>query len=966
MSEPAGALQRRALALVAALALAGALVAPPARAVTLPAPARRDAPPALAAPAGFGAAVPRGALFRRLVEDSALASRLMDRGQLDSARACFAPYVIAARARGDEGLLARGLVLDAGLLIRQGRPDEALPMTLEAERHASAARDTGTRMLAMRAEAMVRNLKGDYAAAERLARGWMALAERVDSEEYRAWGHTMLGWLRMQRDGDFAGGERELREGVRRFERIDVPVGLAYTLSELARTVRARGDYAGAKALFQRALEVGERHQLPRVVALVSDNLAALEVITGDPGRAVPLYLRALEFETTSGSANSSVVTMDNLIELYLRLGRIDEAGALAERAVALARERGLTTEVPWQRGYRANVLEKAGRLDAARAEYAAVALDPGEIDAEARALAVMGLARVQEARDSLAAAVVTLQRGAAALGARVDADTHTELELSRGRLLAAAGRPAEALRVAEPLAATLERAGDRGRAFVAWTQIASARRALGDVAGTEAAIAHATALWEGDRRRVSDLEMRELRGEQAHALMTTAILSALASAPPAERAALAFERLQRFKTRTLLERMAGPAAFDSAGPAWLQAPLTPLASFQRDVLRPGELLLEYVASDDTLLVFAVTPEACRIAGAPGLRRIGPALALAHDVLAAGPGRPADAAAARGALERLGVLLLEPVRDELAHARHVMVAADGPLQRLPFAALTPPGGDGPLGGARGVAMVPSATLLRTMRERSSDGGERVLAVLGAPHRDHARLRGAEREVEALAAGFRDVVVWRGDAARAAPLTAASLAGYRVVHFAGHAEADDQLPWRSGLHLGTAGGGADSMLAAIDIATSRLGSPLVVLSGCESAGGRARSGEGVAGLTSAFLAAGAKTVVATLWPVDDATTARLMARFYDELARGRTTGEALAAAQRWTREQPATAHPFHWAGFVLIGDADRTVALRRRDDLARALLPALIGALAAALAALAWRWRPRPAPAREPA
>ena len=91
--------------------------------------------------------------------------------------------------------------------------------------------------------------------------------------------------------------------------------------------------------------------------------------------------------------------------------------------------------------------------------------------------------------------------------------------------------------------------------------------------------------------------------------------------------------------------------------------------------------------------------------------------------------------------------------------------------------------------------------------------------------------------------------------------------------------------------------------------------------CESAGGRILSGEGVLGLCGAFLSAGIPAVVATLWPVDDRTTAELMTVFYEELARGETVARSLRRAQMAIRQGHETGNPFFWAGFVLVGDGE---------------------------------------------
>ena len=109
--------------------------------------------------------------------------------------------------------------------------------------------------------------------------------------------------------------------------------------------------------------------------------------------------------------------------------------------------------------------------------------------------------------------------------------------------------------------------------------------------------------------------------------------------------------------------------------------------------------------------------------------------------------------------------------------------------------------------------------------------------------------------------------------------------------------------------------------------STLTADLVVLSACQTGLGSGAladvpAGDDWVGLTRAFLHAGAAHVVATLWPVDDWATAALMERFYQGYAGGADPAGALAAAQRALLAQPATSHPFYWAGFVAVGGAER--------------------------------------------
>jgi CHAT domain-containing protein len=147
---------------------------------------------------------------------------------------------------------------------------------------------------------------------------------------------------------------------------------------------------------------------------------------------------------------------------------------------------------------------------------------------------------------------------------------------------------------------------------------------------------------------------------------------------------------------------------------------------------------------------------------------------------------------------------------------------------------------------------------------------------------------------------------------------------RVVHFATHGFVDEAFPLESGLVLSipaeTDEGKANGLLQAWEIFERvRLDADLVTLSACQTALGKQVAGEGLLGLTWAFQYAGARSVLASLWEVNDAATAELMRRFYGHLRAGQPKAEALRRAQVELLRQPTTSAPYVWAAFSLIGD-----------------------------------------------
>jgi len=190
-----------------------------------------------------------------------------------------------------------------------------------------------------------------------------------------------------------------------------------------------------------------------------------------------------------------------------------------------------------------------------------------------------------------------------------------------------------------------------------------------------------------------------------------------------------------------------------------------------------------------------------------------------------------------------------------------------------------------------------------------------------------RLDGTRSEADEIAKLARSsggqADVWLDFDASEAKLQDHKLDGYRVVHFATHGLLDAERPQFTGLALSLVGeASADGFLRVDEVFNLRLGSPLVMLSACETGLGKERRGEGVIGLTRAFMYAGAPTVGVSLWSVADKSTSELMPEFYRRLLAGQGGGGAPAAMRASQISMIAGKRysaPFYWAPFVLVGD-----------------------------------------------
>jgi CHAT domain-containing protein/tetratricopeptide (TPR) repeat protein len=371
--------------------------------------------------------------------------------------------------------------------------------------------------------------------------------------------------------------------------------------------------------------------------------------------------------------------------------------------------------------------------------------------------------------------------------------------------------------------------------------------------------------------------------------------------------------------------------------------------------LHPDEVLLEYVLDDPISFCISVTRRGTHIQALPiGRTEVERLTEQFVDELRARGGREETS-------KHLFRALLETI-PEAKTATRIIIAPDGALNLLPFEALRDNAGEYLL-KSRVISYVPSGTILDVLRRASKNEpaanpflgvgdvsyenqggvGRRIPApdsVRGRVLRGMADFSGmrlkdlpqTREEVEEIGkiVGPNAVILLGKDATETA-FKKEPLDQFRVLHLAVHGFADTQYPERSALVLGTdPKSGDDGLLQVREIVRLRLKAELTTLSACDTGVGKLQGQEGVSSLVEAFLVAGSKSVVASLWSADDTFASALMNRFYLRLGQGEDTGSALRDAKLdLLAKYGGQVSPFYWAAFVAVGETSTPIGIKQQ-------------------------------------
>jgi CHAT domain-containing protein/tetratricopeptide (TPR) repeat protein len=891
-----------------------------------------------------------------------LVEPLFTTAKYDSVLSLLPGYIRRAEATHDSVLLGRALTQRGRVMLVLGRFDEA-GRDLDSGIHiAESVRDTIGLMPALHFKAYVYTAALRYGDAKRCFERRLLLAQRKRSPVDEAWARSGMAYILLQ-TGEPQAAKTEYERSIALFRASGLTRLEITSLIGLGRVEGALGDIPAAIRCYQRAWvasrEVGDR--MNEMWAM--NNLGHHELGRGNLDRAVQYQRRAFELARELKSPQAMVVPATNLAQHAEALGDFESAEATLNEVGALCDSLGATDLRPMVDVGFAHLRISQGRNHAALVVLRRLESNLDAVDPQHRDFVVISLAQQLAASDSVPAAIQVLtdylKRGGTAYG-----EESARVNLAVAHFRADLGDTRGALEYTMRARAMAEHTGQRPTAVAAAFFQSSCLRKLGEKGAAVTTFYAALDSMEALRGGIATADWREVYGQEiARDVVDAGVVlrEEPASATRSERDASFFDAMQRVKTRTLLDRISAPRAGSASGMGPRREPVCTLRALQAALL-PGEMMLDFHVGSRRSFMAAVTPDSLRVLELPG-----PGSPLSDTIRLFNRVVGSDNAAERAEFptERLtavqtalGHEILPGVADLVTKSSRVFVSADGFYAAVPFGLVIMQEGGRVLIADHDVVQTPSASVL--VRERTMDPVRRVTDPAIVAIRAHeSRLSGARDEVRDLERHYSGVRVMDGVADATAFQEAALHCD--VLHISSHALVVDRSPWLSGVRLATAPAvpvdsttpslptqSSSTVLSATDslliertfhpdpylrawqIAPLQLSTRLAVLSACETAGGRTTTGEGTLGLTAAFLSAGVPVVVASMWPVEDRVTARVMRAFYHNLAAGKPVATALRLAQLEVSRDRRHAHPFYWAGFTVVGDGSMMVAMKEQS------------------------------------
>jgi CHAT domain-containing protein len=708
-----------------------------------------------------------------------------------------------------------------------------------------------------------------------------------------------------------------------------------HLFNDIGQVYESFGDFEQALNYYQKSLAVAKEVGDERGQATALENIGLVEQEQGVYPAAARDFGKSLELFQKTDTKDGVLALLSNLGEVEYALGNFEKALEYQRKSETLAESLGDQENLSVAEAYTALIYNKQQKFHEAlshakRAAEIAERLGSKDVLWPAQnisGVAYQGLGQTEHAKESFLAAIATVEQ----LRTEVAGGEEQQQSFLSSRLepyyglvdlLNAQQQPAEALRYAE---------------------LAKGRALLDVLQNGKVQITKAMTPSEREREQQLQTEMsklnRQVEEENAQEKPDARRLADLQG-----RVEAAQLRYQDFQTNLYAIHPELKTRRGLAQPVSLQemAQLLPDAK---------SAFLEFTTGEEKTYLFVLTRQENTGPAEPQLKVY--TVPLSNKLLKERAERFREQLGQRDlafktTAHELFRTLIEPARAQLAGKTALVIVPDGPLWNLPFQALLEDNNRYMLEDYA-IAYAPSLTVLREMtkarpEDLASVASSPMLMAMADPvlrkqtvQRASISYRGetlgplpeAKQEAVNLKQLYGSDLSKVYTGAEAGEDRFKAEAGqFRVLHLATHGVFNDANPMHSHLLLSTGEPDSkeDGLLEAWEILQMDLHADLVVLSACETARGRISAGEGVIGLTWAFFVAGAPTTVVSQWKVESASTANLMLAFHRNFRARNSAGapefstaRALQRAEVHLLHTPQYAHPFYWAGFIVVGN-----------------------------------------------
>jgi len=807
---------------------------------------------------------------------------LLQRGRFADAAQLLEPIAREAASDRDAGELE---FLAGQAFYRLGQYDRAEHFWSIALADERATHDQASEGRTLRSMAQMRKNQASYDEALRFAD--QALDRFTSLGDTR---NAALTWIAIGAIHDLRG---EYREALLSYEHArpvldDEATAQAANLAyERGVSLKNLGRYSEALAGYQRAYDIYARLHDAADEAVAVGNMGVLYAEIGEFDRALRFNHTALDFARQSGQPRLEILGLVNVAESYWQVGDTPRALDTFAQEIALAQRVGAKAE-------EATAYQSVGRIHAAQGDARRALIDYQQ---------ALALRRGIDDRAGVASTLIALSDLSLSRGALDDARRQSDEALALARAMERPEHEWNALRVSAAVDAAA------GRRAAAIDKLRESARIINSLRSNLSA----------DSSRIAYLDTRRVVFEELAANLIDE-----------GRAGEALEAAEAGRARAFADLLTERRNGSDADGRTRGRELTSLQTAARPALadirtaarRLNATLVEYLATNDRLIIWTIAPDGALHAATVAVpRKV--LERLTRRVRTAIESRAAGTASAHGLLRTLNRDLIAPVARWLPRSTDdlLVVIPYGPLLLVPFAALEDAQGR-PLIARQALATAPAASVFEYTADKrvaAADHADAALIVadpVPPPESRADRLPAAGIEGQRIAKHFgAGAVRLLTGAAATESAVKEEAASYGVMHFAVHGVIVPERPFASSLLL-AAGGGDDGYLRVDEIFGMTLAARLVVLSGCSTGLGRL-TGDGILGMTRAFLYAGTPAVVVSQWDISDRATSVLMDRFYAELRRGRTTAQALRVAELATRARFPT--PADWAAFELVGE-----------------------------------------------